>query len=272
MSSERSLEPHVELAHVQPLLDRLVEQTVFTPIRQGSAVAETVARIGQAIAVGLLRPGDQLPTETRLAEALGISPVTLRGALAILREGGLLETRRGRGGGTFVSARRAAKRGLLRDAVIPPESDLQTFITYRAILEGGAAALVASGPNPELVEQLVGLIATMDMVDEFDAWSEADTVFHLAIADATGVQRLVSEIADVRLQSKRISLAYHPVPLSTMRLSNQQHREIVGAIGAQEPDSAREAMARHIEATLALWVGLGPVERLTALTSGRGVG
>src|SRR3990170_4088956 len=81
----------------------LVRRTVFTPIRQGSAVAETVARLGQAIALGLLRPGDRLPAETQLAAALGISAVTLRGALAILREAGLLETRRGRGGGTFVS-------------------------------------------------------------------------------------------------------------------------------------------------------------------------
>src|SRR5690348_5435392 len=77
-------------------LDRLVDQSVYTPIRQGSAVAETVARLGQAIAVGLLRPGDQLPPEVRLAETLGISAVTLRSALMILRQGGLLETRRGR--------------------------------------------------------------------------------------------------------------------------------------------------------------------------------
>ena len=81
----------------------LVRRTVFTPIRQGSAVAETVARLGEAIALGLLRAGDRLPAETQLAAALGISAATLRSALAILREAGLVETRRGRGGGTFVS-------------------------------------------------------------------------------------------------------------------------------------------------------------------------
>ena len=77
----------------------LVRRTVFTPIRQGSAVAETVARLGEAIALGLLRAGDRLPAETQLAAALGISAATLRSALAILREAGLVETRRGRGGG-----------------------------------------------------------------------------------------------------------------------------------------------------------------------------
>ena len=44
-----------------PFVESLVHRTVFTPIRQGSAVAEAVARLGQAFAIGLLRPGDQLP-------------------------------------------------------------------------------------------------------------------------------------------------------------------------------------------------------------------
>ena len=70
------------------LLRSLVERTVFTPVRQGSAVAETVSRLGQAIGMGLLRPGDRLPPEAELADDLGISPVTLRSALTILRSAG----------------------------------------------------------------------------------------------------------------------------------------------------------------------------------------
>lgn len=41
-----------------PFVESLVHRTVFTPIRQGSAVAEAVARLGQAIAIGLLRPDE----------------------------------------------------------------------------------------------------------------------------------------------------------------------------------------------------------------------
>src|SRR5579871_5685729 len=84
-------------------LRRVVEQTVFVPVRGGDVTAEAVARLGQAIGMGLLRPGDRLPPETQLARDLGISPVSLRGALTILRNAGLLETRRGRGGGTVVT-------------------------------------------------------------------------------------------------------------------------------------------------------------------------
>ena len=83
---------------------RIVEQAVYTPVRQGDIVAETVARLGQAIGMGLLRPGDRLPSEARLAADLGISPVSLRSALNMLRGAGVLETSRGRGGGTVVTA------------------------------------------------------------------------------------------------------------------------------------------------------------------------
>jgi len=50
---------------------RIVAQTVFAPVRQGDIVAETVARLGQAIGMGLLRPGDRLPPEARLADLEG---------------------------------------------------------------------------------------------------------------------------------------------------------------------------------------------------------
>src|SRR5919106_398351 len=64
-----------------------------------------VRRVGSAIALGLLGDGEQLPAETELATMLNVSTVTLREALADLRELGLVETRRGRGGGSFVRAR-----------------------------------------------------------------------------------------------------------------------------------------------------------------------
>ena len=55
-----------------------------------------------AVAVGEYLPGARLPPERELAGLLGVARVTVRGALARLVERGLLETRRGRGGGTFV--------------------------------------------------------------------------------------------------------------------------------------------------------------------------
>jgi GntR family transcriptional regulator len=46
--------------------------------------------------------GDRLPSESSLAEALGVSRMTLRQGLAALESRGVLERKRGRGGGTFI--------------------------------------------------------------------------------------------------------------------------------------------------------------------------
>src|SRR5215213_6518866 len=65
------------------------------------AVAE---RLITAIAVGTYSPGERLPPERELAERLSVSRVTIRQALQQVGELGLVEARRGRGGGTFVTA------------------------------------------------------------------------------------------------------------------------------------------------------------------------
>ena len=81
-------------------------RAVFAPLDDGALRSEAVVRrVGSAIALGLLGDGEQLPAETELATMLNVSTVTLRDALAELRELGLVETRRGRGGGSFVRAR-----------------------------------------------------------------------------------------------------------------------------------------------------------------------
>jgi GntR family transcriptional repressor for pyruvate dehydrogenase complex len=77
------------------------------PVEVASAVlALAVGAVGQritsAVYLGLLSEGEQLPSEAALAERLGVSTVTLREALVHLRAEGIIETRRGRNGGSFV--------------------------------------------------------------------------------------------------------------------------------------------------------------------------
>ena len=60
-------------------------------------------RIGMAISLGLLKPGERLPDQQDVALGLSVSPITARRALASLAEQGVVVRRRGRGGGTFVA-------------------------------------------------------------------------------------------------------------------------------------------------------------------------
>ncbi|WP_181779928.1 GntR family transcriptional regulator, partial [Pseudonocardia pini] len=73
-----------------------------------------VRRLGSAIALGIIVDGEQLPAELQLAASLNVSTVTLRDALSDLRARGLVATRRGRGGGSFVVASQEALTELSR--------------------------------------------------------------------------------------------------------------------------------------------------------------
>src|ERR671937_2415037 len=121
----------------------LAREVVFSPVADGALVEQTVRRIGEAIGLGLIEVGERLPSEAELAARLAIAPMTLREALRILREAGYLETRRGRGGGTFVRRAvppppaREARRHLARLTV----EELSDLMDYRVALSGAAVAL-----------------------------------------------------------------------------------------------------------------------------------
>src|SRR3712207_7853807 len=111
---------------------------VFEPVSPPTTFEETVERLGTAIRLGLLEPGDRLPPERELAEQLGISRSTLRQALTTLVQSGHLVSLRGRTGGTFVSESppMAQPGGKLRP-------DWREVTDQRVAVECGAALLAA---------------------------------------------------------------------------------------------------------------------------------
>src|ERR1700755_738349 len=65
-------------------------------------IDEITDRLVTAIAIGEYLPGARLPVERDLAASLAAGRMTVRAALARLLDRGLIETRRGRGGGSYV--------------------------------------------------------------------------------------------------------------------------------------------------------------------------
>jgi GntR family transcriptional regulator len=88
-------------------------------IESAGRTPEEVRRVlADQISSGQLRPGQRLGAERALAAELGVSRATLRQALAVLEDGGMIRRIPGRGGGTFV-AKGKIERDLSRIVGVP---------------------------------------------------------------------------------------------------------------------------------------------------------
>ncbi len=95
------------------LLSGDARRAVFAPLDDGALRSEAVVRrVGSAIGLGLLGDGEQLPTETDLATMLNVSTMTLREALAELRD--VRSDEPGASGHEDVHAAREARAGSWR--------------------------------------------------------------------------------------------------------------------------------------------------------------
>jgi DNA-binding FadR family transcriptional regulator len=234
---------------------------VFRPVRTGSAFEETSQRLLQAIRLGLVAPGERLPTERELAVRFGISRVTLREAVRALQQAGFIESRRGRYGGTFV-ARSLPPRGGRdpRAMARRMDADPDDALTMRHVLETGmaeAAALrvaalrqMGADPPAEPEQDLRRWLAETAAAAPGD-YRRHDSRLHLAIAEAAGSPSLTLAVADVRM---RINELLDAIPLldRTIEHSNSQHAAIVAAVLAGDGQDARRVMAEHLSAAASL--------------------
>ena len=236
---------------------------VFAPIGGQGLVEQAVRRLGEAIGLGLLELGERLPPEAELAERLDLSVMTVRQALAILREAGYLETRRGRGGGTFV--RRAVPPPPLRKArqrlASLTAEDLQDLTDFRLAVAGAAAALAAQRATQAELEALRALVETMAAPPRYSEFRRADSRFHLAIASASRSTRLAASEASIQSEIGEL-MSLIPHPAEALRVSNAQHRAILEAVSRRDPDAARALTEEHVRGTGDFLVGLrlGKVE------------
>jgi DNA-binding FadR family transcriptional regulator len=235
-------------------VEALWTQTLFSPVPVRNAFEVTIERLAQSIRLGVLVEGDRLPPERELAETLGVSRVTLREAIKALRDAGLVESRRGRGGGTFVApARREPTRS--RDKIEQSIGHaLDDALALRKVVEPGAAALAASrtlsaADRSSLLEYLRASTDTKPATRR-----RADSRLHLAIAALGGSALVTAVVADVQMRLDELLRAIPVIP-GNIAHSDKQHAAIVEAILGGQVDTARTEMEEHVDGTAALLRG-----------------
>jgi GntR family transcriptional regulator, transcriptional repressor for pyruvate dehydrogenase complex len=217
---------------------------LLAPIEPAGAVEQVVRRLGEAIGAGVLAPGERLPGQIELAETLGVARMTLRQALAVLEDAGLLEVRRGRTGGAFVAPEPPPP------ALDPPTAEqLRGLTDWRRAVSGEASALAALRRTARELGALHDAAAAVEAATgDARAFRRADARFHVLIAELARSRRLVAAEVNLQVELAEV-LAITPGPARARRVSQAGHEPIVTAIEAADPDTARAATIRHVEAT-----------------------
>lgn len=223
-------------------LTTLTRRVVFAPLDDAGRTEVVVGRIRSAITLGLYADGEQLPNEVALAAQLAISPVTLRDAIRIIRDEGLVRTVRGRTGGTFVVAPRESNMRLFERALTALGAiELRDLLDWQDVVTSHAARLAAdraSDREIEALRQSIGPLATeKDPIVVRRAFSR----FLIEVAAASRSSR-VSKTA--------IELQVEYAPLSTLVLQDPHVRQgvahraatVLSAISARDADAAYARM------------------------------
>lgn len=198
------------------------------------------------IQLGHYPQGARLPTERELAAELSLGRGPIRRALAALESEGRISRHVGQG--TFVGNRPAMARPESAAQLLSATSPSDIMET-RLTIEPRLAALAAARASEEDIDYLKLCTAKSEASDTWASWERWDATFHRTIGLASR-NLMLADIIELVNKARRQQFGRRnrtSAPTSEWRsLLVQQHRDIVEAIAARDPQSAARAMRSHL--------------------------
>lgn len=217
---------------------------------QRNLATEVVRRITDEIQKGRLRPGERLPTEFELMEAMGVSRTVVREAISALKADGLVTTRQG--AGAFVAN---------DESRVPFRLELSGPITLETILdvmelrqsvEIEAAALAAERATQKQHLQIRKAVEDMETaIASGESAILEDFAFHQAIASATNNPRFEQFLGFlgrqlIPRQSIRAEVFSGEDQDTYLKRILMEHTRIADAIIEGDAAEARRSMRVHL--------------------------
>ncbi|WP_421780832.1 FadR/GntR family transcriptional regulator [Kiloniella litopenaei] len=215
-----------------------------TSVSTARAYEDVIAKIRKLISDEDMGPGDALPSERRLSDLFAVSRHSVREAIRVLQEQGVLAPKRGSGNYIRSSSREELTRAL-SSLVSGDARRLFEVFQLRELMEPQIAALAAEMILPEQLEEMDQLVRTQMTTEDRSELQKIDRNFHALIAKATG-NELLSDLMD------KISASMDPSRTEGHQSDERRiasitgHCRILAALQAHDPVAAAEAMRDHI--------------------------
>ena len=224
--------------------------------------ADRVRRLAEVILAEAgraeLRPGSRLPTERELAASLGAPRTSVRRALAVLEAEGRISREVGRG--TFLRDPHWAPAGA-GDGTEPGDGDgadagpggmgfaPADVMAIRRMFEPSAMRLVVAWATATDFQEMDRCLAGGERAESFDQFEYWDLALHRCIVAASHsplLLRLYAVIDAARHGRYWGDLKRRSASRERQRTYQADHRELVAALRARDPDRAVEAMRTHL--------------------------
>ena len=224
---------------------------MFTPVQTRRTFEEAADQIAEKVRAGELRTGDRLPGERSLAAQMEISRPTLREAVKVLVDAGVLEVRRGPGGGMYV-ATDVVPTDLVRHSALLRLAEIAAVLEARRMLEPQVALLAAERATAEDFEAMERSIAAMRRIvaggwhqRHEDRFLQLDVQFHLALARAAGnptVETLMRMLFRQLEIARDMAMHVPLIPEWTIGI----HERTLAALRSGEPEEVEAVMDEHL--------------------------
>lgn len=189
-------------------------------------------------------PGDKLPNENELSEALEISRTTLREAIRILATNGILEIQRGRG--TYVSKNLDIESARALEPLVAAKMSARDIYEMRLIFEPEAAYLAAQRATELERKRIVSLGKQVEakILAGADRTS-AEQAFHKSIAKATH-NEFMTQLMPVIYKGIDKGVFLSESNPQVVQSTLADHRLIMDFLESGNAEGARNAMRIHI--------------------------
>lgn len=251
MASESSrLDPaHPPTAPVRVIADRTaLRDHIYRALPEVDRSEAIATRLRDSMSLGLLLEGDRLPSELEMAESFGVSPTTVRDALATLRAEGLVDTRRGRHGGTFVVSLPEVSADAMRQRLATLSVvELRDIGDHRAAVSTASARLAASRAVESDLQRFRRLLDAFAAASGPAALARADSRIWLELAVMAQSRRLLG--LELQLQLEIGELLWAPIGSPRdPRTALDPLQQLAEDIARRDAEAAASMTARRIAA------------------------